>query len=160
MNFLKRCHLILLLLALIGPSLSFANQNIGAGVIIGSPTGLSAKLKLQQNRAVDLAMAWDLGSQNDFYIHSNYLIGKKRFLVIDQQPLEGFYGLGGSLRFHDPAPGSKDDRNNFGIRVPVGLNYQIQSAPVEIFAEVALVVELIPSTGVHLNLGIGARYYF
>jgi len=47
-----------------------------------------------------------------------------------------------------------------GVRVPVGISYLFDSVPVDLFLEVAPVVDLVPSTGLGWNSGIGIRYYF
>lgn len=52
------------------------------------------------------------------------------------------------------------DDPEFGIRIPVGLAYLFADIPVDIFAELAPVVNITSDTGFDLTGGIRARYYF
>jgi hypothetical protein len=47
-----------------------------------------------------------------------------------------------------------------GPRAPVGLSYNFRKVPIEVFGEIALVLDLIPATGADLDLALGGRYYF
>ncbi len=47
-----------------------------------------------------------------------------------------------------------------GPRAPVGLLYNFHNPNIEVFAELALAVDLTPKTDVDLDVGIGVRVRF
>ena len=47
-----------------------------------------------------------------------------------------------------------------GIRLPLGLSYLADRAPVEVFAELVPVLKFAPDTGGDVEGGVGVRYYF
>ena len=65
-----------------------------------------------------------------------------------------YYGIGGRLKFQ-----SKKD-NRFGIRIPLGAAYHFPKAPLDIFFEIAPIIDFVPETDLDFNIGIGARFYF
>jgi hypothetical protein len=125
---------------------------IGAGLILGEPTGLTAKVWLEKGLALDAAVAWSFLDESALYIHSNALY---HFRVLDTTGgnfLTPYVGGGAAFRFQDDL--------NIGLRIPVGISWLLDAAPVEIFAEIAPGVGIIPETDLELGAGIGARYYF
>ena len=65
-----------------------------------------------------------------------------------------YVGVGGGVKFRD----HDDDR--VSVRVPVGVSYMLDNAPVDVFLEVAPVVDFTPSTRGGFTAGIGARFWF
>jgi hypothetical protein len=61
--------------------------------------------------------------------------------------------VGGRIRF-------EDNDSRVGVRVPVGLAYLFEGEPVDLYIEVAPILDLTPDTGFSMNGGIGARYFF
>jgi hypothetical protein len=47
-----------------------------------------------------------------------------------------------------------------GARVAMGLNYELETKPIEIFTEVAATMNIIQNTDTDVNVALGARYYF
>lgn len=135
----------------------------GLGLIVGEPTGISAKMYLSKANAIDGAVAWSLGDNDSFHLHSNYLWHKPRAFVLDGVQIDWFYGIGVRVITWDKNDKHWQDRDEdfaIGPRVPVGLNYTFSEVPIEVFGEIALALDLIPDTDVDLDLGIGARFYF
>jgi len=60
---------------------------------------------------------------------------------------------GGRIKF-----GEDDDF--IGIRIPVGLAYLFEGAPVDVFLEVVPLLDVAPETEFTLNAAIGVRYFF
>lgn len=128
------------------------DRGTGLGVIIGEPTGISAKFWTTSRNAVDAAMAYSFRRRGYFHIHADYLWHFPDVIRSTERfPL--YVGIGGRL-----AVGR--DRGIFGVRIPGGIAYWVRSAPVEIFFEVAPIVDLAPETDVSGNIGIGARFFF
>ncbi len=44
--------------------------------------------------------------------------------------------------------------------MPVGISYEFEKTPVELFLEVVPMLDLIPSTEVDMGGAVGFRYYF
>jgi hypothetical protein len=126
----------------------------GLGMIIGEPTGLSAKLGIGRENAVDGALAWSLDDDDDVQVHADYLFHNYTLLRVEEGKLPLYFGIGGRLRLLE----DRDDR--VGIRFPVGLEYIFASAPFEVFVEIAGILDLTPDTDFEVNGGLGVRYTF
>lgn len=134
--------------------------DFGLGVMIGDPTGISGKVYRSKTHAVDGAVSWALNGDY-FYLHGDHLWQKSAAFKLDRTALDFFFGLGVRLAFHDSST-SKTTKNDFllGVRGPVGLAYTFSDPRIELFGELALVMNLIKSTSVDFDGGLGARYYF
>lgn len=130
-----------------------AQGPLGLGVIVGDPTGLSAKYKLTESTSIDAAAAWSLGSHNVFGFHADYLLSVDNALVIKNAEFPLHYGLGAIIVV-------ADDVNAVGLRFPVGLSYLFDRHPIELFTEIAGLLLLAPDTDFDIQLALGARYYF
>lgn len=125
---------------------------IGAGIILGEPTGITAKVWGEGGLAADAAVAWSFLGDSSLYIHTNVLY---HFRVLDTGAnnfITPYVGGGISFRF--------EDKLNMGLRIPLGASWLLNAVPVEIFAEIAPGVGLIPETDFELGAGFGARFYF
>lgn len=134
-------------------SLNVASQDsgLGLGVLIGEPTGLSAKLWTSEKTAIDAGVAWSFVNSGFLHIHADMLIHS--FLIdVDKGKLPLYFGIGGKLVL----------ANNLGlgVRIPLGMAYLFDSAPVDIFLELVPVLDLIPATDFSFEGGIGVRYFF
>ncbi len=146
-----RKSLFILILGISSINLTAQDSGFGLGIIIGEPTGLSLKTWLSQKHAVDAGIAWSL--TNDwFHIHADYLIHNFELIDVSQGELPFYFGFGAKLGIgHD---------FSFGARVPVGLNYLFEDAPLDVFVEVVPALQLINSIQFQMNGGIGIRYWF
>ncbi len=134
-------------------------KRFGLGIVAGDPTGITGKGYLSNRLAVDAHVGWSLIEE------SFSIIGDVTYDFL-QLPVQGstnvkipFYvGVGGKIGV-DQA-GKNDGKTLFGIRVPIGLAFQWENHPIEVFIEIAPGIELIPETEFDLTGGIGARFYF
>jgi hypothetical protein len=134
---------------------------LGVGLIIGEPTGVSAKYYLSDDRAIDAAVGGAIVGRGiqahaDFLWHPWILEQKESFAL----PL--YLGVGGRILDHNGGGGDDDDVH-IGVRAPVGVLFDFTKVPLDVFAEVAGVLDFRTegdTFGVALNAGIGARYYF
>ena len=141
-----------------------AQDDFGIGVILAEPTGLSAKLWLNEREAIDAAAAWSFSDYSSFQFHADYLIHRfDPFRNVDTtvgRPAL-YFGVGGRLKLgEDKGRGNDDDKNRLGVRVPVGVTYIFAKAPFDVFGEVVPVLDLAPDTEVDLNAAVGGRFYF
>jgi hypothetical protein len=123
------------------------------GLILGEPTGVSAKLWFDRNTALDGAVSWSLKDHdNDLYIHADFLWHDYGVINSSSGSLPLYFGIGGRIVLAD------DSR--LGIRAPVGISWLLGGAPLDLFVELAAVLDIIPDTEFDINGGIGIRYIF
>lgn len=130
-------------------------NRFGVGIMIGEPTGFSAKYWLNDKMAIDGAAGWSSYDDSVFYLHSDLLFHNFDLIPVSQGKLPVYVGGGAFVRFRD-----EHHDNEAGGRVPVGLDYMFENAPVDIFAEFAPGFDLTPSVRINLSGGIGIRYWF
>lgn len=129
------------------------SRDFGAGVILGAPTGLSAKFWMTEVAAVDGALAWHFGDDDRLQLHVDHLwhMYFSGIQVPDAKlPLYAGLGLRVLAGHHSEA----------GLRIPLGVSYLSEHAPVEIFAELVPVMDFAPDTEADIEGGVGIRYYF
>jgi hypothetical protein len=129
------------------------DKDFGFGVIIGEPTGISAKYWTGSSTAFDAAAAWSFVDEGALHLHADYLFHSFDLINVEKGRLPLYYGLGGKIKL-----AAKDAE--IGARIPVGLSYLVQGAPLDIFFEVVPIMELAPATEFGMNGAIGIRYYF
>lgn len=149
-----------LALAVLSPSFARAEGPgpFGVGIVIGDPTGLSGNYRLSPQRSIDAALAWSFGSNPGFEIHSDYLWRRPGLLRAENVKFDLHYGIG--ARLLSLSNSNVSDKTRFGPRLPIGLASNFNQQALEVFAEVALVMNVIPATSADLDFGIGARVYF
>jgi hypothetical protein len=133
---------------------------LGVGLIIGEPTGISAKLYLEDDKAIQGAVGsafigGGLQVHGDFVLHPLILQDRESFVL----PVY----VGPGLRFIQYS-GGRDADSHFaaGLRGVVGMLFDFKDVPLDVFVEVAGVLEydFTEGWGPALNAGAGVRYYF
>lgn len=134
--------------------------SFGVGIVLGEPTGFTFKQWMQQNRALDAAAAWSFADETALHVHVDYLYHVPGPPEIEVPGLLFHIGVGGRIKLIED-DNDKDDEsdNRLGVRVPLGVDYLFARSHVELFFEVAPVMDLAPSTELTVNAGIGIRYY-
>lgn len=133
----------------------------GAGFVVGEPTGIAWKYRIDQVNAVDGAIG--LSPYNAYRVHVDYLWQSHPF---SEQNLGMHYGAGvafGGGRTEYVNRGGvlfREQEIGFGVRGVIGLNYLIRNSPVDLFFELAPIVVLTPNSASGIDLGFGARVYF
>ena len=141
---------ILMIVFVITFGTTYGQGKFGLGIILGEPTGISAKLWLSGATAIDGAVAWSFANESAFHIHADFLI--HNFDVFSKVvPL--YYGIGGRIKF-------RENETRLGVRIPVGVAYDIPSTTIDLFLEIVPLLNLNPSTSFTLNGAIGGRFYF
>ncbi|MBU6153514.1 MAG: DUF3996 domain-containing protein [Bdellovibrionales bacterium] len=132
-------------------------RNKGVGVVLGEPTGLTAKFWNSQDRAVDAGIAFSF--DRFVFLYSDYLFHFKSISGI-----RPYAGIGGGLlissgnkkgRYFD----EQDGAFGLGVRIPLGAEWFIPDAPFGIFAELVPGIGLVPGTYGFFQGGVGARFY-
>lgn len=148
---MKNKLLVLLIFILLSSGTMYSQNRFGLGIILGEPTGVSAKLWTGSVNALDFAAAWSFKGDGHLLLQGDYVWHS----YIEQSSpgkVAFYYGIGGRVIFSDDPL--------VGARVPFGLDYKFNNAPVDIFAEIVPILDLIPSTNFNLGGGIGVRFWF
>lgn len=152
---MKKTLLYLIVLVLLNViNSSFAQQKgFGLGIILGEPTGLSAKFWNSSETAIDFGLGYSFTSSNsiiDFYgdyvfHNSNMLESEESFVV--------YYGPGASLRINE-------NNSRLGVRGVIGILWLPAGTHLDLFVEAAPILDIIPETKFDFAGGVGGRYYF
>jgi len=133
----------------------------GIGIILGEPTGVTAKLYVKDDQAIQGAIGsafigGGLQLHGDYVFHPYILQTRPSFVL----PLY----VGPGLRMIDYTNGRDDSSFAIGVRGVVGLLFDFKDVPLDAFVEAAAVLEYEFKDGrgsaLRLNAGAGVRYYF
>lgn len=154
--FLAAVSVTLIAIAETSYALDVRRERIGLGVVVGEPTGVSAKYWLDRDTAVAGAASWSLignsvGVHGDYLYHFHDIIKTRDFTI----PL--YVGAGGRVKSSFIGGGFPFAA---GVRIPLGATYLFPRDPIDIFLEVVPGVELFPNTAPSIEGGIGIRFYF
>ena len=153
---MKRTHLFFTAVSLLLiTNINLAQQkDFGLGVILGEPTGISAKFWLSPATALDLGLGYSFTSSNsvfdlyaDYVFHDPHLIqSAEKFIV--------YYGPGARLKIKE------DTDSRLGVRGVIGILWIPRRSNFDLFVEIAPILDIIPATKFDFSGGIGGRYFF
>jgi hypothetical protein len=150
---MKKAALILILFGcLAGLSYGESNHSFGLGIMLGEPTGITAKVWNKQTVAFDAGAAWSFVGSTFFQVHGDLLFHNFNLFKVETGRMALYYGVGARVKFADDTTVS--------LRVPIGISYEFEKTPVELFLEVVPMLDLVPSTDVSMAGAVGFRYYF
>jgi len=140
-----------------------AQGRLGFGLVLGEPTGVAWKYRIDHVHAVDGAIGFS--PFDNPRINIDYLWHSHPF---DESLLALHYGIGAAFGF-----GRTDvvlvrgnngtlfqrEELGFGMRGVLGLTYTIPRSPLDVFFEMAPILVFTPGTGMGIDIGLGARVY-
>ena len=139
--------------------------SFGVGLVIGEPTGIAAKLYLDDDNAVQAA-AGSAFVGGGLQVHADYLWHPWILEERDSFTLPAYLGPGARFIYYQEG---RDD-NGFvaiGARAVAGILFDFKEIPLDVFVEIAGVLEYQfgeaeedKGLGLAINAGLGARYYF
>ncbi|MDE3058704.1 MAG: hypothetical protein KGJ59_12185 [Bacteroidota bacterium] len=136
-----------------GQNVAAAQDNgFGAGVMVGAPTGISMKLWQSRTTALDGAIAWSFGKASELQFNVDYVIHNFGVIKVEKGSLPFYYGIGARVQAGSDA--------SFGVRIPLGLDYLFEHDPLDVFFEIAPILQIAPSTEFDLDGTIGVRFFF
>jgi hypothetical protein len=153
---MKRLSMSVLLLTFLmsGAALAQNDSGFGLGAMIGEPSGFSAKLWTTHQNSFNFGAALSLLNDSDITLQGDYVWYKWDLIDMDKGRMPFYFGIGARWRKRDVG----DD--NFGARVPIGLNYLFPNSHFDLFGEVVPILDLAPDTEFRLGGAIGGRYFF
>ena len=156
--------IVLGLMMIFAKPITAQDHGFGMGIILGEPTGLSAKAWTSTDNAFDFAIAWsfnnyhhdnnnnDFDNDGDVLLQADYVWHFFKAISVSSGKLPIYVGIGARVVLAD--------NPSFGIRIPVGLDYLFADAPIDIFLEIVPIMDLSPETDFGVGGGIGIRYWF
>ncbi len=152
---MKKTHILLVIVSLlIISNLNHAQQKgFGLGVVLGEPTGISAKFWLTSGTAIDFGLGYSFTSSNSLFAfyadyvfhHADMIHSGKKFVV--------YYGPGARLKI-------KESTSRLGVRGVIGILWLPRGTNFDVFIEIAPILDIIPATKFDFSGGIGGRYFF
>jgi len=141
------------------------DHGFGLGLVLGEPTGLSAKLWTSRVNAFDFGLGVAVGgdriSRDNYYyngesrlhFHMDYLWHSFSAINSSERfPL--YYGIGGRYNSGGGYDGS------LGVRGVFGIAWLPRATPIDVFLELVPVFQLTPVTGFGIDAGLGIRFFF
>jgi hypothetical protein len=155
----KAALAIILFGSLAGLTFAASNHNLGLGIMLGEPTGISFKLWSKPTMAWDAGAAWSFVGGKYFQIHGDFLLHNFNIFRVETGRMALYYGAGARIKFAGQDEFG-DGSTVVSLRVPIGLSYEFEKTPVELFIEVVPMIDIIPATEANMAGAIGFRYYF
>ncbi|MEO0286362.1 MAG: hypothetical protein ABIM31_06100 [candidate division WOR-3 bacterium] len=123
----------------------------GIGLILGIPTGINLNFESKPN-SINSTLSW--GIPDLFYFSTSY---HENFRIETEEDVPGILRVyvGGGVLFKVT---ERDVR--FGLRIPLGIKFLFEKSPIDVFAEMAPGIHLVPETSPLLEGGVGVRFYF
>jgi hypothetical protein len=150
---MKAVKVFIILLCVFSGAFNTAKANeLGVGLVTPVPTGITFKLWFDKTNAFDIVGSWNINDQK-YYVHFDYLTHDYSKFAMSDNTIATYYGFGARLKQKD----KEDSDTKLGMRIPFGISYFTQSAPFEIFGEVAPWLDITPSTNFGLDVMVGIR---
>jgi len=133
-----------------------AGEKFGLGFIFGEPLGISGKLWKSKSIAFDGAAAWSFADESNLHIHADILHHNWNLLTegltIKEGDLPLYYGIGGRIKI--------ENETRVGVRLVLGIAYIFEPMPLDVFFEIAPIMDVVPKTEMNGNASVGVRFWF
>lgn len=148
-----------------------SNGKFGIGIELGGPTGLNGKYFLSGNTALNFGIGYD---HERYYGYRYRRRGIHLYLdhlwhpveLVQTEPFKLPFYVGVGVRVWDFDDRDEVDGTAIGVRVPLGIAFDFNNIPLDIFIQLTFVVDFFlddyrdDSFGVHLEGSFGARFWF
>ena len=128
--------------------------DFGLGLVLGTPTGLSAEYFVDRSNSLHIALGLDVLDEQDLYLHLNWRGYLAAIADGASVRLPIYVGLGGYL--------GDQDLDVFGLRAPLGFAIDFRRAPMNLFFEIAAQLEIVGDDRLRGRIGgaFGFHVYF
>lgn len=138
-----------------------SNKSFGLGFMLGAPTGLSGKYFLGPDTALDFGIGayYRYRDGDGVHLHADFLWHPAVLVKADAFWLPLYFGIGGRFLDHG-------NHGHLGARVPIGISFDFNNVPLDIFLEMAAVLDFALDDDDHgviygdVNGAVGVRYWF
>jgi hypothetical protein len=141
-----------------------SNGQFGVGLELGSPFGLNGKYFLSPDGALNFgagANGYYRGDRDGLHLYLDYLWHPISLANPAEFQLPFYIGIGGRLwNFND----ANDDAVAIGVRVPVGIAFDFNNVPLDIFLQITPTLDFFSgyndNVDFQLDGSIGIRFWF
>jgi hypothetical protein len=147
-----------------------ANKKFGLGLELGEPTGITGKLFLSPSGALDFGVGeiyHDYYGGDGLHGYVDYLWHPLVLTSAEAFELPLYVGVGGRFWSFDYACGGGVCANAtvFGVRVPVGIAFDFNNVPLDIFIQAVPTLDFFRNYSRHdvyldIDFSVGIRYWF
>ncbi len=146
-----------------------ANKTFGVGLELGEPTGINGKVFLQPDQALDFGIGeiyhhYYGGDGGHIYVdylwHPTVLTSQEAF------ELPFYIGVGGRAWSFDYNCGGRTctGAEAFGIRVPIGISFDLNNVPLDIFVQATPTLDFFRDYATHdvfldIDFSVGIRFW-
>ena len=131
----------------------YLDNRFGAGLMVGEPTGLSLKYWFNESLAIDGGIGQSFNRNNRLQLHSDVLWHMVGLIDSSHGKWAPYLGAGVRSKF-------ESGEDTFGFRFPIGIAYMLDRHPIDVFFEVAPILDVAPSSRGSFNVAAGARFWF
>ena len=145
-----------------------ANKTFGLGLELGAPTGITGKYFLSTDRALDFGVGdiYNYFDRFGLHVYADYLFHPVSLVSTEAFELPLYVGVGGRFwDFEDRGTPGNDQAFAIGFRVPVGVSFDFNTVPLDVFVQVVPVLDFFSGYARHsvyldLDASVGIRYWF
>jgi hypothetical protein len=145
-----------------------ANKTFGLGLELGAPTGITGKYFLGADRALDFGVGdvYNYFDRSGLHIYADYLFHPVSLASTETFELPFYVGIGGRFwNFEDRSVAGNPSASAIGLRVPVGVAFDFNAVPIDIFLQIVPVLDFYSGYAAHsiyldFDVSIGVRYWF
>lgn len=140
----------------VGASLGVTN---GGSFVDRNPIGFNVKAWMSDRQAITGMTSFFIsgtapGAESYWILQGDYLFHNFNKLDVGEGLLALYVGGGGQYTVFE------DTDNQFALRGPLGVNYLLGSAPIDVFVEVAPTLRVTDPSALRFDGAIGFRYFF
>jgi hypothetical protein len=122
------------------------------GVMLGNPTGVSARYHTGQRTALDASFGYHFRKINHLVLTADF-VGSPWTFRVEGDEFRIFLGAGLGLGFLSDL--------GLSLRLPAGITHHLEDPPLELFAELVPTIQLTgPDNGFWLDGCLGVRWCF
>ncbi|MBI4428131.1 MAG: hypothetical protein HY562_03340 [Ignavibacteriales bacterium] len=151
---MKKAMLILSAWMLLSCASHAQDHGFGLGVVIGDPTGISAKLWMTRQTALQFGFSLSDNFKGSRALMSADYLWHSFDLIRSTERLPVYYGVGGAL-----SSGGGGDAA-LGVRGVFGVVWLPRTVPIDVFFQVVPTVTIVPASSFGIGAGVGVRFFF
>ncbi len=143
-----------------------SNGEFGCGLELGAPSGLNCKVFLNPSQALDFGIGGMYHYYNGgdgLHLYLDYLWHPKELVSTEAFKLPFYIGVGGRIWFFDYGNDARADV--FGLRIPIGIAFDFNNVPLDVFAEIVPTLDFFHNYDQHdvyldIDFSVGIRFWF
>lgn len=152
---MKKLWIVLALATGLSAAAQDYKGHYGIGLALGEPSGFSIKKFNNRAEAFQYTVGYSFVSgQEGLNVGADYLLHNYDFITAEKGKIPFYYGAGVHIKSY------KNAGNQLYARVPLGVAYEMNDLPLDIFFEFAPGVAVLPTPSLVTNFAIGGRVYF